>query len=150
MLSYKLELLQPTEFILPDGSLIKRTYFSSELTTYFRSTEQFFKFKQCLTQKSKDDLTETSCGAQKEGMKPAHAFNLPYLQQLMEEINIFLLKFITVSFLKINIYEKKKNTNCYVSVQLIKQFFSLERIWRIFMHFQCNETSILESLSQRF
>ena len=83
-------------------------------------------------------------------MKPAHAFNLPYLQQLMEEINIFLLKFITVSFLKINIYEKKKNTNCYVSVQLSKKFFSLERIWRIFMHFQCNETSILESLSQRF
>ena len=41
-------------------------------------------------------------------MKPAHAFNLPYLQQLMEEINIFLLKFITVSFLNINIYEKKK------------------------------------------
>ena len=49
-------------------------------------------------------FSETSCGGLKEGKKTAHAFNLPYLQQLVQEISIFLLKFIAVSFLNMNTY----------------------------------------------
>ena len=59
-------------------------------------------------------------------MKPAHAFNLPYLQQLMEEINIFLLKFITVSFLNINIYEGKKIQIVMFQFNLLNSFSALK------------------------
>ena len=40
-------------------------------------------------------------------MKTAHAFKLPYLQQLVQEINSFL-EFMTVSFLNMNTYKRNK------------------------------------------
>ena len=74
-------------------------------------------------------------------MKPAHAFNLPYLQQLMQEINIFLLKFITVSFLNINTYKRKKKIqivmfqfNLLNSFSALKEFGAFSCTFNVMRH----------------
>ena len=85
-------------------------------------------------------LTATSCGAQKEGTKTAHAFILPYLQQLVQEINIYLLKFITVSFLNINTYKMKKRQiimfqfNLLISFSALKEFGAFSWSFNVIKH----------------